>query len=482
MVNTDSKQLDYFASNKKQNRRFFCQPALNLFEHFTVFQTIPHERYDIVRCLDKYFNRNTPENAEAEEFIPVLFKVVEVPWQSSETDSPKTADFPSLSEYELEYYDIWQLKFIHTLLQHQIEIDQHMEILQKVTCPTLTKLYDHKKTLEDALKILKRHAFLSAGCHNIVGIRQNEFLFFKDYVEAVTANVDNQIRIDLVPVNMYNPTLYKQIEDGLCLGTKQWINEKTAQGMQWHKIMEFIELKENYIATAMIKEQEQKTHPPLPEQPDPTEEKENILANKKTERTSAPETELYCTHHRINTHNSVDCYALNSRAKVPSTPGNSQKISVTGLSGAQKQTAGYKGGCAGFEEILGMPQAKGIINKIRVYFTINASIDCNLMSTAAQKLLGLPDLFDTRSKRVFDPLGGQIELTSVHTQAEIQLAIYSQCQSVQKFMIYPHKDVKVILGMQWIRSNYTMYILHLVPVEKRKEVISGLLKHQTSPT
>ncbi|EHY65652.1 hypothetical protein NERG_01259 [Nematocida ausubeli] len=110
MTHADSKQLDYFASNKKQNRRFFCQPALNLFEHFTVFQTIPHERYDIVRCLDKYFNRNTPENTEAEEFIPVLFKVVEVPWQSSETDSPKTADFPSLSEYELEYYDIWQLK------------------------------------------------------------------------------------------------------------------------------------------------------------------------------------------------------------------------------------------------------------------------------------------------------------------------------------------------------------------------------------
>ncbi|KAI5130049.1 hypothetical protein NEPAR03_1931 [Nematocida parisii] len=502
MVHTKSDQLEYFTNSKNQNKRFFCQPALSLFEHFIVYQTIPHERCDIVNSLDKYFHKDMPEKSETQGFTPSLFKVVEASWATEhgeeEDDCSRKTEFPSLNEYELAYYDIWQLNFINTLLRHQVDVSQYLAILRQVTCLKLTKLYDHKSTLEGALKILKRHASISTACHNLVGIRQNEFLFFKDYVKAVTANVDNQNRIELIPNNMYKTTLHQQIEAGLCLATKQWIHEKSMQGMRWNKIMEFIDCKENFISTTIIKERELKYQ--ISKVQVPTQESEDSYVKIETStqeikddipETSKPiskdtpptETGMYCTHHRINTHDSIDCYALNSRAKKPQAPPESTfskpQKSITWTSTQRPVLSGTFPAQQNDEDI-GIPHARGVINGVSVLFMLNAGVDVNIMTTTAQSLLNLPDLFDGKGKRTIQSVTGPVELSSMYTQAFIQLSIYSQCQSTQKFMLYPSKEIRITLGLPWIRSNYTIYLLHLIPQEKRREVISSLLKHQIS--
>lgn len=228
-IYVESERLNYFSDRKKIDKRFYCQPALNLFEYFIVFKGTPYDRYDIIKALDLYFNKKTEELPHLGENTEPGFNSISATWnrvnknhqEGTAAVEIKTAVFPALTEYVMGNYDMWQLKFIYKLCQHQVEERYGLNILRQITCDRLKEVYHNAETLSGALRILRKHIFLSAGPHNLTAIRQSDFLFFKDYLKAVYFNVNRQIESRALDIDAKQRMFHKQLENGLSINTKE---------------------------------------------------------------------------------------------------------------------------------------------------------------------------------------------------------------------------------------------------------------------
>ncbi|KAH9385811.1 uncharacterized protein NEMAJ01_0707 [Nematocida major] len=496
------ERLPYF-STKNEAKRFYCQPALSLFEHFLIFQEMPKERKDILQALDKYFNLEPNQHSRPDTVTP--FKSVEISWEDSEL--PESRTFPLLNEHDLSHYDIWQHMFIDSLLCGQVEESSYMKVLRKATSPTLRDLYEGRESLPEALKVLKRHAFLSVRSTSHASARQDDFLFFRDYVRRVTSSVETQERVGLISPEIKRHVLSAQIESGLCICTKQWINLKSLQGMSWGKILEYIEGKESAISEFLIKEAQQnnqnqqnqqnnqqnqennqniqQNNPNQQNNQQNNQNNQNIQQNNQNNQNNqsisaqsgnTPRTGVYCTHHRISTHTNEECYALNSRNKKE-TPGNAVNARGSTFPGKlSHHNVNYALLLSGVSE--SVPSAEGLLNGVNANFILNAGLDVNLITTESQKMLGLFKIrgdseIDFTSENFLNrpgkAEGGLSRVRSVSASVSV-----GERESVQRFILVPSNNVKLILGMPWIQDNYPTYILHLVPQNMQRQTVSEL--------
>ncbi|KAI5190939.1 hypothetical protein NEMIN01_1272 [Nematocida minor] len=469
----------YFGKNKEERKAFYCHPNLSLFEHYTAFQSMPRDRADILKLLEKYFKQKFAYRTDALEEKMGIFQIVEAEWyEIDETEylkrvQLKTAKFPVLNEQKLGYYDKWQFNFIQQLLNNQVSEENHLTILRQVTSFKLFSLCEKEESLAKALRLLKTHASFKNGVHTVTGIKQDEFLFFKDYIHAAGESASSMASIGIIPAEIVKQHTQTLIENGLGVSTRRWIHMKSSHGMSWKDIVDYINLKEHSIAATLIQEQECKS-----------KQQKNVhpISSSAVEQSENPSSELYCTHHRVSTHATKDCFALQGR-KAHSAESSPTLMNSLLSEGNFKKNSKHclslklcSESINAFSLDSKIPVAKGRINGIHSIFVLNAGSDANIITTAAQRNFSLQDIYEKEEKILLYTVERSLRVSARYIQATVQLDISPQSSSVERFLLFPNKDCMIVLGMPWIKENYAAYLLHLIPSNKIAEIVSELKK------
>lgn len=177
--------------------------------------------------------------------------------------------------------------------------------------------------------------------------------------------------------------------------------------------------------------------------------------------------DLYCTHHRVNTHSTEECNALQGRRREKEEDIQPRRLdrlyfSLVVQSGLVCPSVKPR-----------IPVVRGRINGTECEFILNAGTDVNIITERAQKVLKIQGIVQKTGRTVLYTIDGVREIESDYVSAIVQIGEMESI-SKQKFLIVPNKEILVILGIPWIRNNYVAYIGSLVPPDRILSVCTGI--------